>query len=169
MSEASDDLATKLASKQWFIISGADIKARQLGELFKHGRATVQHVIDFLNEFRSDLLVHKAEIVMQGAGITIFEPVYDMLIFCPACHKQHIDKAEQCRMCDGTGTRVSPSGNVMAVTCNACKGTGEWQNRPHKSHTCHYCNKVFRLADFCTNGVVAINTQGKDDTWQNVS
>jgi hypothetical protein len=69
----------------------------------------------------------------------------DMIIFCPNCGKQHIDRAEP--------------------------HLG-WNNPPHKSHTCKMheggCGKIFRLADVPTNGVQAIQTKGKDDTWQNV-
>jgi len=108
--------------------------------------------------------------VQADAEIFILDSL-NQLVFCPACHKQHVDKPEPCRMCDGTGKRSysMPGIFINGAECSSCNGTGQWTNPPHKSHTCHYCGKVFRLADFPTNGVAVIQTVGKDDTWKNVS
>ncbi len=61
----------------------------------------------------------------------------NMLLFCPECHTQHIDKPE-----------------------------GLWTNPPHKSHLCHFCETIWRPADVPTNGVQAITTSGEADTWR---
>lgn len=152
---------------QYYIITDGVLAARRLEKAFENDRATVQHVVDLLATFMPSTPVKSIELQMEAHQLTITEPTYDMVIFCPACHQQHIDAPEPCRMCDGTGTRISPKGAITSMVCNACDGTGQWTNRPHKSHTCHYCGIVFRLADFCTNGVAEIKTKGKDDTWQN--
>lgn len=62
----------------------------------------------------------------------------DIILFCPACHSQHIDAPE-------------PSVG--------------WTNPPHKSHLCHVCRAIWRPADVPTNGVAAIKTRGEHDTW----
>lgn len=85
-----------------------------------------------------DLTTGSFHFDFQGSVTT---PVINMLIFCPACHKQHIDRPER----------------------------GGWDNPPHTSHLCHFCGKVFRLADVPTNGVAVIQTKGTHDTWQNIS
>lgn len=64
------------------------------------------------------------------------ELIIDMILFCPLCFRQHIDKD---------------------------KPEQDWINRPHKSHKCDYCNYIWRPADVCTNGVATIKTKGKAD------
>lgn len=59
-----------------------------------------------------------------------------LLIFCPHCGEQHID-------------RPQPE-----------KG---WINPPHRSHECQSCNWVWRHADIYTNGVAEIKTKGQRD------
>ena len=54
-----------------------------------------------------------------------------MVLFCPNCQEQHIDK---------------PS--------------GEWANPPHRSHECQKCGCVWRPADVPTNGVEFITSKG---------
>lgn len=62
----------------------------------------------------------------------------DMVLYCPACGHQHVDAPEP--------------------------ETG-WRNPVHKSHRCGECLTVWRPADMPTNGVQAIKTRGKQDTW----
>jgi hypothetical protein len=61
-----------------------------------------------------------------------------MLLFCPNCGNQHVDKPEP------------------------HKG---WHNPPHKSHLCHVCETVWRPCDHATVGVAAIETHGERDSW----
>ena len=70
------------------------------------------------------------------------EPI-DMVLFCPACGKQHIDAP------------VEVPGHGMG---------GEWTNPPHRSHLCAGCGHIWRPADVATNGVAAVSTQGKADS-----
>lgn len=66
------------------------------------------------------------------------EPI-PMLLYCPQCGYQHVDEPDE--------------------------RTPGWTNPPHRSHLCHDCGCIWRPADVPTNGVAAIETQGKADTW----
>ena len=66
----------------------------------------------------------------------------DMLLFCPNCGEQHIDRAKP-EQKDETGE--------------------SWNNPPHRSHRCDYCSWIWRPADVPTNGVKEIQTKGKVD------
>lgn len=59
-----------------------------------------------------------------------------MLLFCPRCHRQHVD---------------------------APQPEKDWTNPPHRSHECQNCGLVWRPADVPTNGVQAITTRGQRD------
>lgn len=74
------------------------------------------------------------------------EPI-DMLLFCPKCGAQHVDAPE----------KASDDRPVLYADA--------WTNPPHRSHLCHACGTVWRPADVPTNGVAAIQTSGKADTW----
>jgi hypothetical protein len=72
----------------------------------------------------------------------------DMILHCPSCGKQHIDAPDaHKRPAFGPGMDVWP-----------------WTNPPHRSHLCHGCGHIWRPADVPTNGVAAIQTQGKADS-----
>lgn len=60
----------------------------------------------------------------------------DMLLFCPRCHTQHIDKPDEAR---------------------------GWDNPPHRTHECQACKHLWRHSDTFTNGVEAIKTKGEKD------
>lgn len=74
------------------------------------------------------------------------EPI-DMLLFCPKCGVQHVDAPE----------KASEGHPVLYADA--------WTNSPHRSHLCHACGTIWRPADVPTNGVAAIQTSGKADTW----
>jgi|GEM_PF-5800951 len=63
----------------------------------------------------------------------------DMILYCPSCGYQHIDKPD-----------------------------GEWTNPPHRSHLCHSCGYIWRPADVPTNGVESIRTRGKADNFHGI-
>jgi hypothetical protein len=65
------------------------------------------------------------------------EAPIDMLLWCPVCHHQHVDRTE-----------------------------AGWANPPHKSHKCARCGCIWRPCDRPTNGVEYIKTFGKDDTYR---
>lgn len=73
----------------------------------------------------------------------------DLILFCPACGLQHIDRPEV--------KAHNPIGEGQ--------GTSEgWTNPPHRSHLCHQCGNVWRPADVATNGVASIKTRGAKDS-----
>lgn len=75
----------------------------------------------------------------------------DMVLYCPNCGKQHIDRA-----------------NTLEDIIHAATGTVVdqlWTNPPHRSHLCHSCGIIWRPADVPTNGVRTVLTTGKADTW----
>ena len=65
------------------------------------------------------------------------EPPIPMVLFCPACGRQHVDMA------------------------NPAEG---WDNPSHRSHKCGACSHVWRPADVPTAGVETIATVGQVDT-----
>lgn len=86
------------------------------------------------------------------------ETPIDMVLFCPVCHRQHIDATERdthawCDHCK------APSAAPCYDFCKA------WTNPPHRSHLCHFCDSVWRPADVPTNGVQAIAARGQQDTY----
>jgi hypothetical protein len=98
----------------------------------------------------------------------------DMLIFCPDCGHQHVDKPEP-NICV-CGCYLDAHHEHRDGGTTGCAGHFEckefkiaWDNPPHKSHTCRTedggCGKIFRIADYWTNGVAEIKTRGRADTW----
>lgn len=78
-----------------------------------------------------------------------------MILYCPNCGMQHIDKPEG---------QFYP-GHTADESVAANKAYGLWDNPPHKSHLCHGCGCIWRPADVATNGVAELKTSGKGDTW----
>ncbi len=79
------------------------------------------------------------------------EAPIDMVLHCPACGMQHIDRPDppsQYAGMDGT--------------------SNEWTCPPHRSHLCRPedggCGHIWRPADVPTNGVAAVMTKGKADS-----
>lgn len=93
----------------------------------------------------------------------------DMLLYCPVCFEQHVDRAEP-DVCQDCGHRkrehIQENGQSISVcfaeTCS-CQDFTAWLNPPHKSHRCGVCNHVWRPADVPTNGVLTLETRGKAD------
>lgn len=66
-----------------------------------------------------------------------FDPI-PMVLWCPACGRQHIDMVHA--------------------------SDPDWTNPPHRSHKCASCSHVWRPADVATTGVFEIETRGAADT-----
>lgn len=60
----------------------------------------------------------------------------DMLLYCPGCGHQHIDKPDR---------RLG------------------WTNPPHRTHMCERCGYLWRPCDVATNGVAKLRTKGQGD------
>jgi len=71
----------------------------------------------------------------KSVDIPISRDPVPMILFCPNCGLQHIDRPE-----------------------------GIWMNPPHRSHLCGGCGHSWRPADVPTTGVADINTRGKADS-----
>lgn len=103
-----------LANEQKYKISGLQVNTWNVDQL--------------VSDFKQSILT-----------VVLVDPI-PMLLFCPKCKEQHIDKPE-------------PE-----------KG---WANPPHKSHLCHFCGCIWRPADVETTGatIYEILTTGEKDTW----
>ncbi|MFM0243816.1 hypothetical protein [Paraburkholderia sediminicola] len=88
---------------------------------------------------------------MKAAPAAADEPI-PMLLFCPRCGTQHIDKPEWETVCDSS---------IGLQTKDVCR----WHNPPHRSHLCHACDLIWRPADVTTTGVESILSKGNADTW----
>lgn len=95
-----------------------------------------------------------------------FELPIPMVIFCPNCHTQHIDKAEeQCPEFYGTHQCELAKGHSSVYHSAApLENQKRWTNPPHKSHLCHGCGNIFRFANYPTNGVENVEP-GENDNY----
>ena len=96
----------------------------------------------------------------DDARLREFAEALDMLLFCPACHAQHIDARKPCTM----GVGCSEAGACFAAAHDEPDRCDAWSNPPHRSHLCHQCGHIWRPADVFTNGVQSIKTKGKADS-----
>lgn len=87
----------------------------------------------------------------------------DMVLHCPVCGMQHIDRPDEpdayCYTL-GDGSCVSNDPRCM----HQPNPEPRWDNPPHRSHLCAGCWHMWRPADVPTNGVAAIKTKGKNDS-----
>ncbi len=83
----------------------------------------------------------------------------DMLLHCPACGVQHIDKPDDP---DSDAVRLERHRALHSIRNPVAN---VWTNPPHRSHLCKACGCIWRPADVCTNGVEKITTRGVNDTW----
>lgn len=86
----------------------------------------------------------------------------DMVLHCPACGLQHIDKdnTEDLRI-EAAETGRDREGDKEL---DRWLEDNEWTNPPHRSHLCSGCGHIWRPADVPTNGVKAVSTTGKADS-----
>lgn len=80
-----------------------------------------------------------------------------MIIFCPKCQKQHIDREETDQEFNARITAVKDSSSFVKLT--------RWTNPPHKTHRCLFCGIDFRFSSIYTVGVETI-PPGPNDTWR---
>ena len=86
----------------------------------------------------------------------------DMVLHCPKCGLQHIDKdnSEDLRI-EAAELGVDREGDRELEHWIEER---EWTNPPHRSHLCASCKHIWRPADVCTNGVLAVKTKGQEDS-----
>lgn len=94
----------------------------------------------------------------------------DMVLHCPACGLQHIDKAIV-EIPDFDSMPDAPITGLIAPEDMAARHRqydewrdANWTNPPHRSHLCHGCGYIWRPADVPTNGVAAVKTKGQADS-----
>lgn len=97
----------------------------------------------------SETMTHE-EALAEIKAMKSDSPPIDIVLYCPNCGKQHIDVSEA-----GPNRRDGLPGPAYML----------WDNPPHRSHLCGGCGAIWRPADVATNGVVAIKTKGKADSW----
>jgi hypothetical protein len=94
-----------------------------------------------------------------------------VVLFCPRCGEQHIDRPEPhregCQALGFTGVdhriaEVAHTGPERRLTEVACS-CGRWENPPHRSHQCHHCSWVWRASDVPTEGIASPRTGGSRD------
>ncbi|MEQ1762559.1 MAG: hypothetical protein ABL984_05355 [Pyrinomonadaceae bacterium] len=153
------------------------ISDEELEELRKRGMTHSMHHLLISYQTLADVFVDKTKDLLE------LKPI-DMIIHCPKCKKQHIDRPDEPGICecgdeedrhkydfDGRFKYCETRHGSNNSECE-CPGfkVSTWTNPPHKSHTCRIddggCGIIFRIADDVpTNGVAEIKTRGEKDTW----
>jgi hypothetical protein len=116
---------------------------------------------------------HGVEVGIRATSVSrkeIVEPL-DVILFCPKCKAQHIDKAEPdvCESCghpesEHFGHKFDDPDDIGCYACggitkDGCQFFVAWLNPPHKKHRCHKCNHVWKPAMIQTNGVAEMEKE----------
>jgi len=88
-------------------------------------------------------------------------PPVDMVLHCPACRMQHIDRDNSQELRIEAAQRGFICGSA---DWEAFIEQRKWTNPPHRSHLCAGCKHVWRPSDVATNGVAAVASAGKHDS-----
>ena len=79
-----------------------------------------------------------------------------MVLHCPECGEQHIDKPEEFMPMD----RCTCAGPDTCETCDSNRAAfeewlseGPWLNPPHRTHQCQKCKHEWRPFEYATTGV----------------
>ncbi len=148
--------------------------ARIGGLLATDAECRAKRILDWIENEQSNVILVPEDRdllrdIVSGRILLLAAPI-DMVLHCPYCHEQHIDKAgpptymgREITVSEYNGLlREAAVGGVMGVS--GLKA--EWKNPPHKSHLCAFCGCIWRPADVCTNGVADARTKGEADNWQ---
>ena len=146
----------------WFIIN------QWLGDAFDPQRSEIMKEFD--DHDWDDHPVLKWTFEIGGVSIErVFDcsfPV-DMVLHCPNCGVQHIDKADCVydHFDPPMEGMTAPEDAVARIAAmKEWERTHTWTNPPHRSHLCHSCGHIWRPADVATNGVEAVKTKGQKDS-----
>ncbi len=82
-----------------------------------------------------------------------------MILFCPACGKQHIDEKEDEQEFEIRRNKWLETGYHYGAEFKE-----RWTNPPHKSHLCQFCKTKWRPASVYTTGVKSVEP-GSNDNW----
>jgi len=86
-----------------------------------------------------------------------------MVLHCPRCGAQHIDEEETEAEFLLRWKEVAEYERLTGEKTGTA--LERWTNPPHKSHLCHNCGTIWRVADIPTNGVKTVGV-GEKDTWK---
>lgn len=95
-----------------------------------------------------DFVNHQFPVIPKDFPWTVPLKPIDMVLYCPQCGVQHIDKPDRAPF--------------MFDQMKDCPDL--WINPPHRSHLCAGCGYIWRPADVPTNGVKSIATRGTKDS-----
>ena len=99
------------------------------------------------------------------AGAFDAVPPIDMVLYCPKCGVQHIDKPNH----DELSIRAAELGidREGDRAYSDWLEENEWTNPPHRTHLCANpkCGCTWRPSDVATNGVASIKSKGENDSW----
>ena len=104
-----------------------------------------------------------ATLWMKKLGAVPNQTPIDMVLHCPKCGMQHIDKDNHDELrIEAAELGVDREGERELDRWIEAR---EWPNPPHRSHLCQNrkCGHIWRPADVPTNGVAAIKTAGTRD------
>jgi predicted RNA-binding Zn-ribbon protein involved in translation (DUF1610 family) len=105
----------------------------------------------------------KAKLAKRGDASEVVElaklPI-SMILHCPECHTQHIDRVEPPRYHGREITReewalLKKGQGVNFVPDQSCLHD-PWDNPPHKTHLCQKCGFLFKPANVETTGVASL-------------
>jgi len=120
----------------------------------KEAKAAAHRVVTIWQAIKDQpLSVLEGYIVQCLQDRDYLEPI-SMILHCPRCGAQHVDKIEGL---DEYYQRVKNTAISPAPE--------RWENPPHKSHLCAKCKCIWRPADISTVGIEAIVSRGEKDTW----
>lgn len=104
-----------------------------------HTFATLEITPLAYDEIRSKLsdadyqhaFIDRGTVDMHGIGVTrgLENMPIDMILYCPACHEQHIDEPQPEK---------------------------HWTNPPHREHQCQCCDFKWKPSNHPTNGVAVL-------------
>ena len=130
LADVSDDI--KKAADDYFVRNPVHkwIAANQISPS-DCVRAAFYNGALFRRKWNHEMLLK--ELRTSNAQNTICNNPIDMILFCPYCGKQHIDKPDP---------------------------ASGWNNPPHRTHLCAGCGSEWRPATIATNGVAKITEPG---------
>ena len=98
------------------------------------------------------------ELIAQlEARVQQLEAPIEMLLFCPKCGMQHVDRAvSHLRHCK-IGQLIPRKAAALPISTRICPECSVWLNPPHATHICQHCSLEWRPSNHLTTGVRAID------------
>lgn len=96
-----------------------------------------------------DLTGDKAVFALFDKAFEAGKPI-DMILHCPECHAQHIDRPDDPDSDAARLERHRAANSVRNPVANV------WTNPPHHKHLCASCGHLWKPANVNTNGVAVL-------------